>query len=374
MAILPNNTIKVLEDHVSHVSPPPNSVPTTSLPLNFFDMKFLPSAPVQPLFFFEFPFPTSFFMQNILPNFKASLSLTLQHFFPLAGNLVLPPPPQIPYIHYKEGDSVSLFVNESTADFNHLASNNARKFQELQSLVPTLPPAAKGSDNSFMQKPLLAIQVTVFPLVGISIGFAFYHVVADGRAFIHFMKSFASVFSSRGDMTCLKDSFPKFNRDLIEDPLDCRKRLKLPPTYFGNCLLRSTATAKKSELIGENGIFVAARAIAKVVMEFEKGSLKETETLLSSSKAMELIKMEAKNVIMVEASPKFGAYNMSFGSGGTKKAELASIGSSETATVFSIADSREEGGVEYGLALASSELDSFNAIFNGRLKLPFSRL
>ncbi|MBA0625960.1 hypothetical protein Godav_003702 [Gossypium davidsonii] len=218
MATLAERCMKVVED----VSPPPGSVPTTSLPLTFFDIQFLGSSPFQRLFFYEFPHPTSYFMQTTLPSLKTSLSLTLQRFFPFAGNLVFPAPPQIPYILYTQGDSVSFFVNESTADFSHLAGDHARHFQEFQLILPKLPPAiaCKTSSGCIQKMPLMAIQVTLFPNQGISIGVSFCHVAGDGRTLAHFMKSWASIQQSQGDLTCLNNPLPDFSsRDLIEDPL-----------------------------------------------------------------------------------------------------------------------------------------------------------
>src|ERR1044072_7504 len=75
------------------VAPPPGSVPSTTLPLTFFDIPWFYCPPLQRIFFFEFPPPTHHFLQTALPALKHSLSLTLQHFFPFASNLILPPPP-----------------------------------------------------------------------------------------------------------------------------------------------------------------------------------------------------------------------------------------------------------------------------------------
>ena len=44
------------------------------------------------------PHPTHHFCQTTLPTLKHSLSLTLSHFFPLAGNLLCPSPPHKPFI------------------------------------------------------------------------------------------------------------------------------------------------------------------------------------------------------------------------------------------------------------------------------------
>ncbi|XVE63640.1 hypothetical protein DITRI_Ditri07aG0036100 [Diplodiscus trichospermus] len=465
MANLQQSSLKVVED-VSHVSPPPGSVPTTVLPLTFFDIMFLGSSgsPIRCLFFYEFPFPTLHFMQTTLPNLKTSLSLTLQHFFPYAGNLVFPPPPQTPYILYTEGDSVSFVVNESTEDFNYLIGDHARNLQEIQALVPELPPgtacdlSSNGSSTGCIQKPLMAIQVTVFPNLGISIGVAYCHIAGDGRTFSDFMKSWASIHRTQGDLTCLNNYLPDFNRDSVKDPLglaslfmkakwelrnssnvpvhkvrvtfsikcsqiellkdwirkkcmeengskplrvstfvvtcaymwvcliklqesgaqrlssgdsnslsyfqfsaDCRDHLKFPATYFGNCLILRFAAAKKSELIGENGILVAATAIGREVMELVKEPFKGAETSLS--KTIELFEM-GKDVILLSGSANSAVYKADFGWGKARKIELANIGLLGSVSMLSIIESREEeGGVEFGLAFAPDEVYRFNAIF-----------
>jgi hypothetical protein len=79
-------TVKVLEH--CYVFPPPNSAPETSLPLTFFDIPWLFFSPGQPLFFYEYPYPTSFFTSTTLPNLKHSLSLALQHYYLLENSNV----------------------------------------------------------------------------------------------------------------------------------------------------------------------------------------------------------------------------------------------------------------------------------------------
>ncbi|OMP08336.1 hypothetical protein COLO4_06570 [Corchorus olitorius] len=66
------------------------------------------------------------------------------------------------------------------------------------------------------------------------------------------------------------DSIPlRSLRSLLssKDPREC---LKLPATYFKNCLEPRFATANKRELIGENGILVASKAIGREIMELDK--------------------------------------------------------------------------------------------------------
>ncbi|KAE8726235.1 hypothetical protein F3Y22_tig00007179pilonHSYRG00028 [Hibiscus syriacus] len=140
-------------------------------------------------------------METILPELKSSLSLTLQLFFPFAGYLVLPPPPQMPSILYTEGDYVALVVYDSTADFNHLVADHARHCREFQALVPNSPPAIATSRSNgckHMQRPTMAVQVTIFPNVGISIGVGFSHIAADGRTLAHFMKSWHRFINLKG--------------------------------------------------------------------------------------------------------------------------------------------------------------------------------
>ncbi|KAL4283444.1 hypothetical protein GQ457_16G011200 [Hibiscus cannabinus] len=466
MAISGESSMKVLED-ASRVSPPPGSVPTTTLPLTFSDRIFLgfPSSWIAYLFFYDFGYPTWHFMETTLPKLKTSLSLALQHFFPFAGNLVFPPLPEMPYILYTEGDSISFVVYESSADFNHLIGDHARHSPAFEPLFPTSPPAVESSLSGCMQKPNMAIQLTLFPNMGISIGVGFSHVIGDGRTDAHFMKSWASIHRSQGDLTCLDNCLPSFDRGLINDPLgpvsglfmknervfqatsasartkifydnvrvtckikryqvellkdwvkkrcmevngsepiwmstfvvtcayawvcllklqyhnptsddsdeisyfhlpvDYRGHLKLPETYFGNCVLLRMTRAKKSELLGENGILVAATAIGKEIMEFQEEPFKDAEACWA--KVVEVIKM-LKDSVYVTSSPKFGVYSSDFGWGRPRKIEFSNIAMLKSVYCFSISESsEEEGGVEFGIPLALNESDSFDTIFHRHL-------
>ncbi|XP_007043459.2 PREDICTED: coumaroyl-CoA:anthocyanidin 3-O-glucoside-6''-O-coumaroyltransferase 1 [Theobroma cacao] len=207
-------TIKVLDS--SHVSPPPSSVPTTSLPLTHFDLPWFPCY-IERLFFYKFSHPTLHFMETTLPMLKCSLSLTLQHFFPYAANIMCPQPPGKPYIHYIDGDFVTFTVAESAADFNHVKANYPRDIKLLRPFVPQLPPARVAEDG-IRVCPITAFQVTVFPNSGICIGSTYWHVVGDGKSFMHFMRSWTAVCRSGGDLTCLENSLPLINKDVIKDP------------------------------------------------------------------------------------------------------------------------------------------------------------
>ncbi|KAJ8509937.1 hypothetical protein OPV22_000371 [Ensete ventricosum] len=186
MASLPSS-VTVLDRF--QVSPPPGSVPNASLPLTFFDVVWLPTGPVERLFFYPFPHPTSYFVSHHLPVLKSSLSRTLRHFYPLAGRVVPPrgPSPDAKFqIRCSDGDSVPLTLAESSDDFRQLSGDQSRGFGRVYGLIPQLPPTDDGSI------PLLALQITVFPDQGVSIGVAVHHVACDDSSSIHFVKSWAA--------------------------------------------------------------------------------------------------------------------------------------------------------------------------------------
>ncbi|TYH96139.1 hypothetical protein ES332_A12G158200v1 [Gossypium tomentosum] len=383
--------------HSFRVSPPPGSVPTISVPLTYFDIPWLPNPPVQRLFFYEFPHPTSHFIETALPMLKRSLSLTLQHFFPYAANIMCPQPPGKPYIHYME-------------------ANYPRPVNLLHPFVPQLP----------------SEHVTVFPNFGICIGSTYCHAVGDGKSFMHLMRSWTSVYRSGGDLTCLENSLPFIKRDIIKDPggielvllkdywdwistsgensastqdiaadkvratfvlgrahaeklkhlvtaqcrssvdteqyhistfvlyyflcpYDCRNRLEfwVPTTYLGNCLKPCAIEIKKREVLGESGIILAAKAIGKGIKEMERSD-KRIETMTRSFTA-------------VAGSPKLQVYETNFGWGRPCKVELTHI---DYDGAISLADCRDgESAVEVGVALNKNEMDEFLTNFEQTLKL-----
>ncbi|MED6114462.1 hypothetical protein PIB30_080450 [Stylosanthes scabra] len=151
-----------------------------------------------------------------------SLSLTLQHFFPFAGNIVVPLQPNniLPHILYSDGDSVSFTVAESHQDFKSFVDHGPTNLRDINLLVPLFP-SPRTMEDGAKWLPLLAVQITVLPNYGFSMCIAFNHVDADGRALHHFIKFWASVCKSRGeDMDSIQESIqlPLHNRDaIIED-------------------------------------------------------------------------------------------------------------------------------------------------------------
>lgn len=195
--------VEVIE--VCRVAPPADhsdqSFSPKSLPLTFFDIRWLRFPPPKLLYFYKIspinPSTNSFF-DSIVPRLKHSLSLTLQHFLPLAGNLTWPPASPKPVIAYTESDGVSLIIAKSYADFHRLSTTESVAFSdaaECRPLVPNLPLGTSDSEAV----PVLAIQVTFFPNDNaFSIGIAAHKAALDGQSFFLFVKSWAHVCKSLG--------------------------------------------------------------------------------------------------------------------------------------------------------------------------------
>ncbi|XVE93327.1 hypothetical protein REPUB_Repub01dG0182400 [Reevesia pubescens] len=104
----------------------------------------------------------SHFNSKILPRLEQSLSLSLLHYLPLAGNLRWCSPK--PIILCTPNDSISLTVAESNAkNFDSLSGNEMYKENELHPLVPKLM-------ISDVTAAILSLQITLFPSQGFSIG------------------------------------------------------------------------------------------------------------------------------------------------------------------------------------------------------------
>ncbi|XP_059648915.1 phenolic glucoside malonyltransferase 1-like [Cornus florida] len=215
------NSVKVIEN--CRVSPPSGAVADQFLPLTFFDIQWLPLPPLQKLLFYEFHHSKAHFIETLIPHLKHSLSLTLKHFFPFTSNMIIPSSNSSkPQIRYVEGDSVSVTFSESSDDFNYLTGNQPRNADQFYPLIPQIPEIYStnvSGSGTIVVVPLAALQVTVFPESGICFGFAYHHVLADGKAFNCFMKSWASVAKFGGDAELLAGGYLPFcDRTMIKDP------------------------------------------------------------------------------------------------------------------------------------------------------------
>ncbi|XP_045814018.1 phenolic glucoside malonyltransferase 1-like [Trifolium pratense] len=207
------NVVEVCNVEPFHEPTKPSQSPT-SLPLTFFDLLWLRFPPVERLFFYEFTNSTNFFYETFLPNLKHSLSLTLQHFLPFAGNIVWPIGSSKPIINYVPGDFVSFTVVESNSSFKDLSSNHCEA-SKRHHLIPLLK-------TSHEKASLVSFQVTLFPNNGFCIGITTHHAGFDGKSSTNFMKSWSYITSSISNLDSSFLSLPEnltpfFDRSLIQD-------------------------------------------------------------------------------------------------------------------------------------------------------------
>ncbi|KAB2023051.1 hypothetical protein ES319_D07G254700v1 [Gossypium barbadense] len=207
--------MEILE--VTQVAPTSNSPESTTefrLPLTFSDILWFTSPPVERLFFYQLDELTpACFNSVILPKLKRSLSLTLVHYLPLAGNLKWPPNEPKPIILYTPNDGVSLTVAHSDADFNILSSNGVYDAAELHPLKPDLV-------TSDISASAIAVQVTLFPNKGFCIGITAHHAVLDGQTTTMFIKSWAHICKQGNDENSPlpPELTPFFDRSVIKGP------------------------------------------------------------------------------------------------------------------------------------------------------------
>ncbi|XP_047059611.1 phenolic glucoside malonyltransferase 1-like [Lolium rigidum] len=200
--------LSVLESAVvAPSSPAPET--TCSLRLNFFDVFWLNSPPVERVFFYRLTPGTGDDITSILSNIKSSLSQALGAFYPLAGRLRLTPATDDRYeLHYQPGDGVTFTVAEYEADVDELAEDEPTEVAKILPLVPPLPVGVG---------PVLSVQATVLRGGrgrGLAIGLALHHAACDGASSTRFLHTWAA---AAGTGTGAPPP-PVMDRTLVDDP------------------------------------------------------------------------------------------------------------------------------------------------------------
>ncbi|CAI9299328.1 unnamed protein product [Lactuca saligna] len=210
--------LTILEE--SQVSPPLATVVNRSLPLTFFDFLWLTTPPINTLFFYVLPITKQHFTETIIPNLKNSLSITLQHFFPFVGNLIIyPSQAQAPEIRYVEGDSVEVAFAECNLDFKDLTGNHPRECDKFYHLIPLLRRTAEVSN--FISIPVFSVQVTLFPNSGFSIGMTNHHSLGDASTRFCFLKAWTSIAQSgTNELFLANGTLPVYERVVKYPKLD----------------------------------------------------------------------------------------------------------------------------------------------------------
>ncbi|MQL73860.1 hypothetical protein Taro_006233 [Colocasia esculenta] len=144
--------------------------------------------------------------------------------------------------------------------------------------------------------------------------------------------------------------------------MNCRGRLRppIPAAYFGNCLVPCTVRARRSDLLGVNGVGLAAEVIAREVASQGHG-----DHLLTEQSPQLAVWLRGRP-LSIAGSPRFGVYGTDFGWGRPAKVEMVGI---ERTGAVALADSGEDdGGIELGLALRAPEMARFTSLFTAGLE------
>ncbi|ONI19008.1 hypothetical protein PRUPE_3G252900 [Prunus persica] len=366
---------------------------------SFFDLFWLRFPPFQRIFFYELPpssAPTPLFFDSILPKLTASLSLTIQHFLPLAGSLTWPQTSHKPILNYVQGDAVSLTIAHDSDDhradyFDHLSSCN--EFVEAIKYHPLVPKLAMSHEKA----AAMALQITLFPSRGFSIGTCMHHAILDGKSSNHGLTSLKPFYGKvitdpAGLESIYLNHFLNLdrpeNRTLISNnnnnninrftfqrflsrayawvclakskameirsekiamifSIDCMSRLDppLPASHFGNCIAGGRVVAETKGLLGENGLVLAVNAIREAIKGLDNKGQRIGYFILTS----------------VAGSNRFQIYDTDFGWGKPRRTEVVSI---DKTGAISLSDSKNGGGgVEIGLVLKKQYMDAFAALF-----------
>ncbi|CAM0883221.1 unnamed protein product [Alopecurus aequalis] len=188
---------------------PSDVLPARSLPLTFFDVKWLRPPPVQRLFLYRLDHQHHHgTVQQLISDLRNSLSVVLTRFYPLAGHVRLTPGTNRYELFYEPGDGVAFTVAEYDVhvdDIDSCSSNDEPvQVAKLAPLVPTLP---KG-------RAVLALQATVLlGGRGLALGVTVHHSACDGASSTHFLHTWAAACAGV-DMP----SPPLIDRTLIADP------------------------------------------------------------------------------------------------------------------------------------------------------------
>ncbi|KAL6139880.1 hypothetical protein ACLB2K_058181 [Fragaria x ananassa] len=141
--------------------------------------------------------------------------------------------------------------------------------------------------------------------------------------------------------------------------VDCRARLDppIPANYFGNCVTGAAGFVKAKELLGEDGLVVAVRAISEAIQGLEKGVLNGAEVWVSKMKDF----VQAEGVYSTAGSHRFQIYETDFGWGRPKKVEVVSI---DRTGAISLSESKNGGGgIEVGVVLRKHVMEAFASLF-----------
>ncbi|KAG2650817.1 anthocyanidin 3-O-glucoside 6''-O-acyltransferase-like [Panicum virgatum] len=189
--------------HTALVAPAAPALPPRSIPLTFFDVKWLHFPPVERVFLYRLPPDAD--VAAVLSALRTSLSRALCAFYPLAGHVRLAHKRH--EILYRPGDAVRFTTAEYDVDVDDLASDDPVRVATVAPLVPPLPEG----------RAVLAVQATLL-LRGLAVGVTVHHSACDGASSTHFLHTWAAGAGAVDDHRRLSPPPPVIDRALIQDP------------------------------------------------------------------------------------------------------------------------------------------------------------
>ncbi|KAK4723633.1 hypothetical protein R3W88_026412 [Solanum pinnatisectum] len=304
-----------------------------------------------------------------------------------------------PELRYVTGDSISVTFSETDMDFNYLIGDHPRNAKDFYHFVPKLgePKDAPGVQLA----PVLAIQVTLYPNLGVSIGFTNHHVVGDGATIVGFIRAWALLHKFGGHEQFLShELIPFYDRSVVKDPdgqgmsmweemkkqnLDMRD-IMTPPEHK----VRGTFTIKRDDIEKLKNLILNSRRRGSTtlthVTSFTVTSAYVWTCLIKSGDAIgeEMIiddsVMESfgcaadfrarfnpplpqsyfGNCIVV----CFNLYDVDFGWGRPEKIEIISIDNSSGISMSISKYKDSDGDLEVGWSLPKTRMSAFVAIFD----------
>ncbi|CAG7906783.1 unnamed protein product [Brassica rapa] len=241
------NVIKIVQ-----VSPSTDSalgsLNSLSLPLTLFDLPWKNLPTMQRVIFYRLhELSAESFYSQIFPKLERSLSITLHHYSPLAGRLSWDAQDPKPCILFSQGDSVTLTVAETDAEFSRVSGDGLRPAAELRSFVPSL----KASDDS---ASVLSLQITFFPNQGFCIGVTSHHGAVDGKVFLMFIKSWAYVCrlqEHEATKNLPEELTPSFDRTVINVPTRLEEEILEMSAKYRNNNMRTLKPSPAPEITAD---------------------------------------------------------------------------------------------------------------------------
>ncbi|KAF3674940.1 putative diacylglycerol kinase iota-like [Capsicum annuum] len=246
-------------------------------------------------------------------------------------------------------------------DFNYLIGDYPRNAKDFYHFVPQMeePKDASGPQLA----PLLSIQVTLFPNLGISIGFTNNHVAGDRATILRFV-----IKDPYGQGMSIWEEMKTHNLemcDIVTPPehrvrADCRTRFNpsLPQSYFGNCLVAYLVKLRHVDLAGKEGFMIGAEIIGEAIQK----RLKDEEWILNCTWFRQFSNIDWNPCFSVTGSPKHH-YAAHFGWGRSAKLEFISLDNDDE-LVMSLSKSKDfDGDLEIGLSLSKTRMNALAAIF-----------